>query len=205
MTALFVYQNSFGQDNNSSIRLAFVLNPQLSWINSDDENLESGGSLFGYNFGVNMNKYFASNYAFHTGLTINTTGGVLKNSIPEEERQSPYDKDRITMKLKYLEIPFGLHLKTNEFRRTVYYGQFGLSGQLNIKAVDQDGNSLNSDINFLEIGYHFGGGIEYSIGGSNYLIFGFLFNNGITDITKNDEFKDKTNLNRMVFQFGLVF
>lgn len=204
--ALFAITTSLAaQENNSSIRLAFQLSPQLSWLNSDHEDIESGGNLFGYNFGVTLNKFFAPNYAFHTGLTINTTGGVLKVPNEEDNEEDAVITDKITMRLKYIEIPFGLHLKTNEFRRAVYYGQFGLSTQMNIKATDQDDNSLSSDINFFDLGYHFGGGIEYSLGGTNYLMIGVQYNNGITDITDNDRLKDKTVLNRLVFQFGLIF
>ncbi|MBN2164848.1 MAG: PorT family protein [Marinilabiliaceae bacterium] len=183
---------SFSQDNYSKIRLSMNLNPQLSWLNSDDDNISSGGSLFGYNFGINVNKFFAPNYAFHSGLTINTTGGILK-----------FKPDSTTeFNLKYIEIPFGLHLKTNEFHRMVYYGQFGLATQMNINAKDEDGNSLNSEIHFFDLSYHFGGGIEYSLGGTTYLTAGVQYNNGITDITKNN---DKTVLNRLVFQIGLIF
>jgi hypothetical protein len=201
---LFITSANFisAQDNDKPIRLAFVLSPQLSWINSDNENIASGGNLFGYNFGVAMHKFFAPNYAFNTGLTINTTGGVLKYTTGSGSSITTETK---TMHLKYLEIPFGLHLKTNEFRRMVYYGQFGLSTMLNIKATDQDGKSLSSDINFFDFAYHFGGGVEYSIGGSNYLMIGLQFNNGITDITSKSTPNDRAVLNRLVFQFGLIF
>src|SRR5690554_7935998 len=58
-------------------RFSFVLAPQLSWIKSDHDNIDNNGSDFGYNFGVVIDRFFGNNYAFSTGLTINTTGGKL--------------------------------------------------------------------------------------------------------------------------------
>ncbi len=180
-------------------RLSFVLNPQISWIKSDIENVDSRGSMAGYNFGVVADRFFAENYAFSTGLTVNTTGGKLKYT-PEEG--GSYHTD---YHLRYLEVPFGLKLRTNDFRRTAFYGRFGLASQFNIGAKDANDLSLSSQVRFINFSYHLGAGLEYSIGGSNALMFGLLFNNGINDITKQSGFKDKAVLNRFVFEIGFIF
>jgi hypothetical protein len=186
------------QSDYQKVRLAFMLNPQVSWMKSDNKQIESGGSYLGYNFGFCLDRFFAPNYAFTTGLTINSTGGELKSTLATSDFPKKY-------RLKYIDIPWGLKLKTNDAKRTVFYGQFGLNTQINIKAVDGNGDNINKEVGLIDMGYHFGGGIEYSLGGSTYLMFGTQFTNGFMDITTSDSFSDKTILNRLMFQIGMIF
>ncbi len=195
---------------DSDLRFAFVLSPQISWIKSDHNAVSSNGSLFGYNFGVVMDKFFATNYAISTGLTINTTGGQLSYRDGGEftiggETNVELDKTSIEYRLKYIEIPLSLKLQTNDQQRTSFYGVFGLAGNINIKTNNGSGKSLNDEVRSLFASYHFGGGVQYSIGGNSYLNMGIKYNQGINDITKNKGYSDNAILNRLVFQFGIIF
>ena len=155
-----------------------------------------------------MDRFFAENYALSTGLTINTTGGKMeyRNGVSMEiGGKTIEDVKNVTYRLKYIEVPFGLKLLTNEFNRSRYYGQFGLYGQFNIKTNDGNGKSMNKEVNFFDMGYHLGGGMEYSLGGDTYLLVGLLYNNGFLDVTSNNEINDNTHLNRLAIQFGIVF
>lgn len=181
-------------------RFSFVLNPQISWLNSDHEHINGKGSLPGYNFGVIIDRFFGDNYAFCTGFTINTNGGKL--NYPMVGDKPAYTQ---TYRLKYIEIPLGLKLRSEDIRRTNFYGRFGLSPQINIKAVDGNEKSISSGVKFFDLGYHLGAGIEYSLGGRNALMFGLLFNNGFVDVTKKSGFEDKSIHNRVVFEFGFIF
>ena len=109
-----------------------------------------------------------------------------------------------TYRLKYIEVPFALKLITNEFHRSRYYGQFGLYTQYNIKTNDGNDKSMNSEVNFFDMGYQLGGGMEYSLGGDTYLMLGLLYGGGFMDVTDNVR-KDKATLNRFTFQFGVIF
>jgi hypothetical protein len=181
-------------------RFSFVLTPQMSWMNSDNDQVSGKGSMFGYNFGIIVDSFFDDNYAFCTGFTINTTGGKLSYegtpaSLPFSQRY----------KLKYIEIPAGLKLRSEDMHRTNIYGRFGLSPQINIQALNDKGDNISNEVRLFQLGYHLGGGIEYSIGRRNALMFGLLFNNGFSDITKRANYEDKANLNRLVFEFGFIF
>lgn len=201
---MIVLSSGMAQDANS-IRLSFVVEPQFSWLRPDVDGVESRGSLGGYNFGIVLDRFFAENYAFSTGLTINSTGGKLKYSdvenadIPE---QFLGDKD---YKLRYLEIPLGLKLRSNDFRRFNIYGRFGLTPQINIEAKDDNDNNINDQIRMFDLGYHLGGGLEYSVGGSNAFMFGLVYHNGFLDVTDESYFDDKTTLSRLVFEIGFIF
>ncbi|TAJ14152.1 PorT family protein [Marinilabiliaceae bacterium JC017] len=204
---VFLISVAFCQAQESSRnRLAFVLSPQLSWLNSDHSNISSDGNLSGYNFGLVWDRFFDKNYALSTGLTINTTGGKLhyKEGTTMEIGGVEKEMDNATYRLKYIEVPFGLKLLTNDFRRARYYGQFGLFGQFNIKTNDGHGKSMSEEVRFFDMGYHLGGGMEYSLGGDTYLMIGLLYNNGFLDVTSN-ELSDKAVLHRLVFQFGIIF
>lgn len=181
-------------------RFTFVLSPQISWMKSDMDKVDNGGSKMGYNFGLLVDYFFGDNYAITSGLTINTTGGKLEylssgnNTVEERPRYN----------LRYIEIPMGLKLRSEDLKRMNIYGRFGLSPQLNIMAKDNDDNGISDEVKLLDLGYHIGGGIEYSVGGKNALVFGLLFNNGFMDITSSS-YHDKAILNRLVFEFGFIF
>ncbi len=197
LAGLLIYISINAQDYKRT-RLGFLLSPQISWMTSDDSSVDSNGSLFGYNFGLMLDRFFDENYAFSTGLTINTTGGKLTYNTEEEGEINS------TFKLKYLEVPLTLKLLTNDFHRSRYYGQFGLFTQFNIKASDNDGNSRSSDVKMFDMGYQLGGGIEYSLGGDTYLTAGLTYANSFLDAT-DYRVKDKANLRRFLFQFGIIF
>jgi hypothetical protein len=201
---------SLSAQTANSIRLSFVAEPQISWLKPDIDGAESRGAKAGYNFGVVLDRFFADNYAFSTGLTINTTGGKLRytpdanlpdgETLPEGTPQGEKE-----YRLRYIEIPLGLKLRSNDFRRTNIYGRFGLTPQINIEARDGEDKSIGDEIRLLDLGYHLGAGLEYSIGGTNALMFGLVYHNGFTDITDEPYFDDKTVLNRLVFEVGFIF
>lgn len=197
LAGLLIYTSINAQDYKRT-RLGFLLSPQISWMTSDDSSVDSNGSLFGYNFGLMVDRFFDQNYAFSTGLTINTTGGKLTYNTEEE------GKINSTFKLKYLEIPLTLKLLTNDYHRSRYYGQFGMFTQFNIKASDEDGNGRSSDVKTFDMGYQLGGGIEYSLGGDTYLTAGLTYANSFLDAT-DYRIKDKVSLRRFLFQFGIIF
>ena len=182
------------------IRFTMVLEPSISWMKSDIKNVESLGTLPGYNFGVKMDRFFGENYAFATGLTINTAGGKLQypavGTTPTQNQ---------TYRLKYIEVPLGLRLRSDDIRRVNIYGRFGLSPQLNIKSSDGNGDGIDKEVRPFDLGYHLGGGIEYSLGGRNALMLGIVFHNGFIDITKRSGFDDKAIHNRFVFEMGFIF
>lgn len=194
---LFASAAAYAQQSDKYIRMAFVLSPQVSWLTSDHQEVSSASNRFGYNFGLVLDRFFAENYAITTGLTINTTGGALKYSNPAV--------GKVEYNLKYLEVPLAVKLKSSDANRFVFNGQFGVSNQFNVKATDGDGNNMNDHVRFMSFGYHFGGGIEHSLGGNTALMFGLLYHNGLTDVIKDTGYNDRNVLNRLVFQIGVIF
>ncbi|MDG5799095.1 porin family protein [Marinilabiliaceae bacterium ANBcel2] len=194
---LIITTGYINAQNKGDYRFSLLLTPQISWMSSDNADVSGNGSKLGYNFGVLIDRFFGTNYAIATGLTINTTGGKLKYSLEDEISRD--------FSLKYIEVPLGLRLRSEDLWRSNIYGRFGLSPQINIQAQDSDGNSMSSNVKNFDIGYHLGGGIEYSIGSRNAIMIGLLYNSGFSDTTKRLEVSDKSVLNRLVFELGFIF
>ena len=188
-------------------KLALVATPQLSWLNTDSKSIDDGALMLGFNFGVHSDIFFAPNYAFTTGLTISNLGGKLTyNDEITFNNESFLAGQKIKFKLSYIEIPLGLKLKTNEFRRSIFFGQFGLNPMVNIKAEDGNNNNISDEINLINVAYNIGAGIEYSLGGNTALIAGIIYKNGFLDVTKDhNSLGEKTTLNIINFNLGILF
>ena len=199
ITVALLSQLAYGQYPGNK-RFTLSVSPTISWMKSDHDNVRKASSTAGYNFGVFMDSFFGDNYAFTTGLLINTTGGKL--NYGPTDNAARYNQ---TYKLKYIEIPLGLKLRSEDLRRINIYGRFGLSPQINIQAHNKSSKSISEEVRLFDLSYHLGGGVEYAINSKNAFMFGLLFNNGFTDITHHSNFKDKTILNRLTFEFGFIF
>ncbi len=198
--------NVYGQSEKGN-RFSILFSPQLSWMKSNHNAVNSNGNMFGYDFGFAYDHFFDKNYAFSTGIVINTTGGKLtyRDGVKADVGGELIQVTDLDYKLKYVEIPFGLKLMTKNFRRIRYYTEMGMFMQFNIKARNENSKSLKEEVNFFDLGYHLGGGVEYSVGGDTYLLFGLKYSSGFVDVTDNNTISDKTNLQRFEFRFGIVF
>ena len=204
---LTLFTTAYAGENT---KLSLVATPQLSWFNTDNSSIDGGSVRMGFKFGVHADRYFAPNYAFSTGLTINNTGGKLTYKLMDSQQQfngtSLGSAQTIKFNLSYIEIPLGLKLKTNEFRRSTFFGQFGLNPMVNIKAEDGNNDNISDEISLLNLAYHIGGGIEYSIGGNTALTAGIIYQNGFWDITDDHGALDeKTVMHSINFKLGILF
>jgi hypothetical protein len=100
-------------------------------------------------------------------------------------------------------------LKTNEIGHFTYYAQMGLRHYFNIGArATATGSGLSKDnvskeINFFNVSYFFGGGVEYNIGGNTSLTAGLFYDNGFTDVLSNDD--HKAVLNFVTIRLAVLF
>ncbi|MCC6599645.1 MAG: outer membrane beta-barrel protein, partial [Crocinitomicaceae bacterium] len=119
----------------SKFKIAFRVSPNLSWAKPDDNNIESGKTVFRFGYGVMLDRMFSDNYAFGTGFEICQTGGMLvyKGSGKVNNEDRIWETTR-TYNTKYIEIPLTLKLRTNEIGYITYWGQFGLGLGFNIRS-----------------------------------------------------------------------
>jgi hypothetical protein len=210
---LFAVQ-SFSQHSSSPQRYSFTVyaEPQLSWFTPDSRELNSGGSGLAFNGGLNFDNFFAQNYAFSTGISINgmkgklefSEGGTFKGTDSTHTLQ-PGDVGEY--RLQYINVPVGLKFKTIEVGYTRFYVHLGIDTYVNIKReVDLPGEKEldgSEAIEWYNLGYYIGGGIEYSIGGTTALVAGLSYNNGFLDITSATDKKVTTGT--VALRLGIMF
>lgn len=209
---IFISIPAFSQE--PGFRFGITVDPVISWLNPDVSSVSSKGNRLGFNIGLMVDKFFAKNYAFATGITIHNAGGSLSFRDATTIRTNQGTRDlpentKVTYKLQYLHVPIGIKLSTNEIGYSTFYGQLGLNTMLNIKATGitnnniLDNDNISKEINLINLGYHIGGGIEYSLGGNTRLTAGVTYLNGFTDVTNRGT--DKVVLQNILIKFGVIF
>jgi hypothetical protein len=185
---------------SQGLSFSVVLDPQITWMNSNSKRVDREGTNFGIGGGLVMDNYFAENYAFSTGLIILGTGGSLsfRDSIPfkfGDTRDNIPPGSTTRYRLQYLTVPFSLKLKSNEIGYIKFFAHLGLNAHINLKATGDipvlsvEGEDIRDEVNFFMMSYFFGGGTEYSLGGNTALLAGIYFTSGIWDVTENTDFR----------------
>jgi len=184
----------------AQVRLGLTAHPNFGFLKV--ENGKGNGVSTGFSYGLMSDFEFAENYSFATGLTVTTING--KASILNYEpyyllssssigNSTEYD---VKFKMQYIEIPLSVKLKTDENDGMKWYGQFGLTADIRIGARQdvKSGNNTYADnakatdlTKFLRAGMIIGGGMEYRLSGKTSLVTGLTYNNGLTNIAKNNE------------------
>lgn len=196
-------------------KIAPRVSPGIAWMKPDSKFMTNEGNVFRFGFGLMIDKHFTENYAIGTGLEVSRFGGIL--SFKETGRVAGQDliwQTKREYDLRYVEIPLTLKLRTNEIGYITYWGQFGISAGLNIRAKSDDeidyelvkvstesstnwiksdlvnltseDNDIKDDIQIFRVGLVIGGGIEYGLSGNTSLIAGITYNNGFTNALKGD-------------------
>ncbi len=202
--------------NAQTTRVKFnvEVDPQFAWFSSDEETVEPDGSIFHVHAGLNMDYYFAENYAFVLGVGINNLGGNLLYADSTEfsskgETLLVEPNQSVKLNLQYIDIPIGLKLKTEELGYATYFLQLGFNPMINLnaKASSEDASfdkvDIKESIISFYLGYHVGLGVEYKLGGSTALIGGVRWSSGFTDVTDND--RANVTLNALSIHLGILF
>lgn len=210
---MVLFVSSWGQ---TRMQLAFTASPSVNWMNTSNRDVNREKIVLGYDFGLIGDIFFTDTerYALQTGLIVVNAGGNLSyrtgQSFSFAGETMPADAD-IKYRLRYLDIPFNIKLKTNEFHRVYYWGLFGLSGMVNIGARGDSNEgtlrktSIHDEVNMFNIGMNVGLGFDYDLGGNNAASVGLVFQNGLADVTTDNAFVDKTILNSLKVRLALIF
>ena len=185
----------------SDFRFGLKATPTLAWLKPDTKGVEADGAKLTFSWGFLAEYYFADNYAIASGIDV-----VSRNGKYRINDTAQYD-----YKLKFIELPITVKMRTNEIGYMRYFGQFGFTPGLNIRSkgdkttpkltlTDED---IKSEINIFNLGLCVGLGIEYSLGGNTSLVVSANFNNGFTDITKTSD--NKIISNYVALNVGVLF
>jgi len=202
--------------SQNHIRLSFTGSPSINWMSTNNKLAEREKSILGYDFGLNGDVYFSEDerYSLLTGLQISNMGGEISyrtSSNFQFAGKTLPPLSKIKYRLRYIEIPFAIKLKTDQFRRNRYWAMFGLSPMININAKgdSNDGqlkqSNINDEANMFNLAMNVGIGFDFDLGGNNSITTGLVFQNGLIDVTTNNAFTDKTVINSLKLKIGLIF
>ncbi len=212
LTFLGAFLSLYAQ--STRVKFNVEVDPQSSWFRSDEVSVEPDGSIIHMHAGLNMDYYFAENYAFILGVGINNLGGNLLYADSTEfsskgETLLVEPNQSVKLNLQYIDIPIGLKLKTEEMGYATYFLQLGFNPMINLnaKATSEEASLDKADIKesiiSFYLGYHVGIGVEYNLGGSTSLIGGIRWSSGLTDVTNND--RANITLNAISLHLGVLF
>lgn len=214
---LFVSIASFGQN----FRLGFQATPQLTWMNSSKNTIANNELRPGIKYGLEADLYLAGfpRYIFNTGLFVSNNSFSAHYDVDQNFfiNSTTFDKPvDLTFKLNYIEIPMDIKLKSDQFYRMTFYGQFGLTHLINISAIASSNSSefsgeninpdlLNRTIRPYNLSMLMGGGMEYDVGGNTALNVGIQYTNGLVDVTDIKALDEKTVFNSLRLVIGVMF
>ena len=210
---IFAASTVFAQSDRP-FRFGLTVSPNLSWYSPETRNYVSEGSRLGLSYGVIADFGLGTFYSFSTGLNFSTFGGKL--SFDESKLQQITRIER-TYQLRYLEIPLAVKLHTNEIGYFTYFGRFGFSPGINLKATGQDsfvaGNQYTEEVDIkgqtplLRAAMIIGLGTEYSLGGRISLFGGLTYNNGFSNNLKGEVLgiRPSANASFVMLNLGVMF
>lgn len=200
---------------SQNTKMGIIAQPQVTWMKpSGSDNLTNQGSSIGFDVGLSIEKYFADNYAFLTGVSLNNIGGNISyaDSVEMEINEADIwvsEESDMTYNLQYVRVPLALKFKTNEIGYLTYFAQIGFEGGVNVKSVvtinDEDvtKENVSKEVTLFNAGYLIGAGVEYSLGGNTCIILGLQYQNGIIDAINTT--KDKVITPKVSLLFGIMF
>jgi len=156
---VFTSKTVLGQEG---IKFGVLFEPTIIWLHSDVSDVIPENPRLGFNFGMQLDYYFAQNYAFATGLSLFNTGGTLNhaNGITRFRVKGGNvaiaPNSKIQYNVQYAKIPVALKFKTHRIGRMVYSANMGFSPMVRTtaKAIFEDDNkekynkvNVNNEIN----------------------------------------------------------
>jgi len=199
-----------------SLKLGFQASPQFSWMKSSNTSIvnEQGRAGIKYGLEADILLFGIPRYCLNTGLFITNHSFKAKYNL-----ENPISLNDLSLatpvsiqyKLNYIEIPLNIKLRSDQFYRLTYWGQFGITNLINISATATssdsklDGSNVSESIGLYNMGMLMGGGVEYDVGGNTALNFGIQYTNYFIDATTIRNLNEKTTINTLRLVIGVMF
>lgn len=161
LVALLLVSNLYGQERK--FQLGILGSSQISYINSNQTDVETGGALL-FGFGGIAEYHFADRYSFSSGFEFINRGGSLK----VQDTTGDY-------RAQYIQIPLQIKMRTRQFGYNTYFAEMGFAigfetgekVEWEPSAPDQAGESL---VSLFDANFRIGIGVEYDLGGDTRLL-----------------------------------
>ena len=197
----------FSQDDFKNFVLSLKFAPSLDWMQPNSLNYKSDGVVLGYTYGLIGDFAIggSGHYFLNVGLQFKNSGGKLTYDNMVDVKGDKVFEDVTVYRrynIGYVSLPLAFKLKTAQFGRMTYYGNFGLDISLRTKAKANDtyklANStevkrndleINESVSFMKSSILIGAGAEYTISGNTKAFAGLVFYNGFTDVLRGKNAK----------------
>jgi len=207
-------------------RFGLTASPVFNWYSIDGDLYSSDGLRFGFQYGILFDQTIGNieRYAFATGLIINMGSGGIAYYDDTTTISTTF-----TNRVQYIEIPLTIKLRTNEVNYVTYYGLFGLTPGITIKArgdiqfdpdlfgtsetdIDlRNDNDFNYKYQPVNVSLTIGAGMEYAMTENTALTGGLFFQNGFTNVINDDDSgvtgsdDNNTRLKQFGVRLGVLF
>ncbi len=209
----FIIASQALQAQIKPFRFGLKVAPNVGWISPDSDGYERDGTVAGFSWGFISDFAITENYFVGTGFNINYLNG--KYSYPHLISEPVTDSTSIDYtgsmssktKLRYIDIPLTLKMKTNKFDQLQAYGQIGFSLGFSVKAKAEEDFSykvegetmsqseerdISDEVTIVKGSLVLGGGIEYYLDNSTSILVGVTYFNGFSNILKGSNTADPT-------------
>lgn len=184
--------------------------PGIGWAKLNSEHLSNNKTKMNFNWGFVGNFYFVENYGLSTGFNVKFMNYEYEFEADPFISNTNNGTITRTIKNQYLEVPFGLTMRTEKIGDIRILGNvsYGLGFLLNTKErnYEADGHELTmtTDYNKLRHAIIVKLGIEYYVHKSSCVTTALVFNNNIANIYAKNYPQDVL-LNNLSLEIGFMF
>ena len=200
-----------------NFKLGLQASPQISWMNSSNADILNSQIRLGIRYGLDADIFIVPGtprYCLTTGLFVSNNSFKTHYSV-----ETPFEIGNKTFtnnvdfrfNLNYIEIPINLKMRTEQFYRLTYFGQFGVSNFINVsaKAISSDkqlnGANVNDAVGLYNIALLMGAGAEYDLGGNTALVAGIQYSKGLIDYSTIKSLDESSYFSSLRLVLGVMF
>lgn len=183
--------------------------PGIGWAKLNSEHLSNNKTKMNFNWGFVGNFYFVENYGLSTGFNVKFMNYEYEFEADPFISNTNNGTITRTIKNQYLEVPFGLTMRTEKIGDLRVLGNvsYGLGFLLNVNEKNyntkQEEVIMVTNYNKIRHALIVKLGVEYYIHKSSCLTAALVFNNNFVNIYK--ETQQDVLLNNLCLEIGFMF
>ena len=194
-------QNTQNKQKNK-VSGGLYLKGGISWMMSDSKAyFKNDKTKLTYGFGAIMDWNLTNNFSLNISAGFCNLGGTanFKNGAePFKDIDGIVIGSPLMHKYKYstsyIEVPIGIKGCTNEIGYFTYFLKLGVDPMVRVKSKvtleSKETYIATKEFNLFNIGWHVGGGAEWSIAGNTKLLFELVYLGTFIDFDKINSYKD---------------
>lgn len=213
---IIVTSRGFSQEITFSVHA----DPVITWLSSNSNEYTGEGVKAGVSMGMNVFYYFNENLAALSGIGFLSAGGRQSATEPHTMvfnnfTQPVASGEEMKYDLKYINIPLGIRLQTNQMNYFKYFTDIGfdirmlLKSSVDILSEEISDENAKKEVYGMNAGWHIYAGVEYELNMNLSVLGGIGYDQDFFDVTKDlkdvYQAEDRSGLRMFSFRFGIKF